>query len=80
MMVSLSCPSMLFASLTTIPALLFHSPEYHRYFYFWKGMEQDPLRWVALFLAAACTFLALAVPVVAETRRSEDDLSEPVEA
>jgi hypothetical protein len=61
-MAALCAPSLLCCSLLTIPALLFQSPEQHAYFYFSQMLNEDPTRWLVVFLATACAILSLAVP------------------
>lgn len=62
MMMAMCAPSLLFCALLTIPALIFHSPQQQAYFYFARLVNEDPVRWIALALAAACAVLSLAVP------------------
>ena len=61
-MVVMCTPSLLCSAILTIPAMLFQSPQQHAYFYFSRGLEGDPFRWVAMLLAAVCAFLSLAMP------------------
>lgn len=61
-MVAMCTPSLLCSAILTIPAMLFQSPQQHAYFYFSRGLEGDPIRWVAMILAALCAILSLAMP------------------
>ncbi len=61
-MIVMCTPSLLCSAILTVPALLFQSPQQHAYFYFSRGLEGDPCRWVAMVLAALCAILSLAMP------------------
>jgi len=62
MMMAMCAPSLLFCALLTIPSLIFHSPQQEAYYYFARLVNEDPVRWIALALAALCSVLSLAVP------------------
>ena len=61
-MIVMCTPSLLCSAILTIPAILFQSPQQHAYFYFSRGLEGDPVRWLAMGLAAICAVLSLAMP------------------
>ena len=37
-------------------------PESNAYFYFGRILQSDPVSWIPMGIAAACTFVALAMP------------------
>ncbi len=61
-MTMMCLPSLLFCSILTLPEIIFQFPHQHAYFYFGKVLNEDPTRWIVLFLAGICTIMSLAVP------------------
>lgn len=70
---ALCAPSLLCCSLLTIPAFLFQSPEQHAYYYFSQLINEDPTRWLVIFLATVCAILSLAVPAFMPPPRFSTD-------
>lgn len=68
-MVVMCSPALLVCSLLTLPALLFHSPEQHAYFYFSRLLNEDPSRWLVLLLAGVCALMSLAIPATMPASR-----------
>jgi len=73
MMAAMCLPSLLFCSILTIPARLFHSPEQHEYFYFSRLLNEDPSRWLVLLLTGICAILSMAVPAAMPAPDSSAD-------
>ena len=67
-MIGLAVPSLALIAFMTVPAFLFYTPEHKSYYYFSKGIENEPLRWVSIILATACTMTAFAYPLILRKR------------
>lgn len=61
-MILMSMPSLLCCFMLTVPGFIFQSPHQQAYFYFSRVLNEDPTRWIVLFLAGVCTLISLAVP------------------
>lgn len=64
-MMLLCAPALLLVFLTTVPALIFNSPEQRAYYEFATILIKDPAQFAVLPLAALCALMALAVPATA---------------
>lgn len=61
--VAMMCiPSLLFFIVTTVPGVVFRSPDQNEYFHFARMLEMDPSRWSVFLLVSFCAVLSLAVP------------------
>lgn len=71
MIMTMMClPSLLFCLILTLPEIIFQFPHQHAYFYFGKVLNEDPTRWIVLFLAGICTIMSLAVPATMSEGRN----------
>ncbi len=61
-MILLCIPSLVVCATLLLPGWIFQSPHQQGYYYFGLMLGQDPLRWVAIFLAALCSIFSLAMP------------------
>jgi hypothetical protein len=66
LMMALSTPSIFCLALFTIPAFLFHRPEHQAYFQFANLLELDPMRWLAVILAAICAIISIGLPALSQ--------------
>ena len=62
LMALLSAPGILCASLFTLPAFLFRSPQQQEYFHFANMLELEPARWLLVGLSLVCCLFSLALP------------------
>jgi len=65
-MMVMCAPALIFTAMLTLPALVFQSPQQNGYFYFAKVLDEDPTRWVVLFVSGVCAILSLALPATME--------------
>ena len=63
-MSAMCLPALAFCSLLTLPGMIFRSPDQHAYYYFGQTINNDPVRWLVLLLAAACVIASIAVPSI----------------
>jgi hypothetical protein len=71
-MVLMCAPAMLFSVILTLPAVIFQSPQQNAYYHFARVLEDDPARWIALFLGGVCAILSLALPAIMAPPRVTD--------
>jgi hypothetical protein len=64
-MILLCAPALFLVLLTTVPSLIFDSPEQRAYYEFANILVKDPVQFAVLPLAALCALIALAVPATA---------------
>lgn len=61
-MATMCMPALLVSAILTIPGMVFRTPDQNAYYYFAVMLENDPIRWLALFLCAVTVVFSLAVP------------------
>ena len=62
LMALMCAPLLICCIMLTVPGLLFQMPYQQGYYYFSKVLEEDPVRWLVLWLAGICALMSLAVP------------------